>query len=307
MFFKNLTVYRLPAHWSMTADQIEEALQAHTFAPCESLESMSVGWTLPVPAMDDRLVYRQDGQMLISLAIQKKLLPASVVAQAVRERAAEVEHQQGFKPGRRQMKEIKEGVIDELLPRAFAPIVCVSAWIDPVHGWLVIDTGSVGRADTMLKLLFKSIDKLPLESVHVAQAPASAMTQWCLDDEVPRNFTVDQAAELEARTEGKPAVVYKRHTLEADDLRRHIEAGKQVKKLAMTWADRISFVMTESLTIKKVVPLDVLKEQANSGNAENDFDRFQSDFALMTGELNKMLGDLLLAFGGEAPREAQAA
>jgi recombination associated protein RdgC len=70
----------------------------------------------------------------------------------------------------------------------------------------------------------------------------------------------------------------------------------------MTWADRISFVLTESLTIKRVAPLDVIKESADV-TAQNDDERFDSDVMLMTGELSKMLGDLVAALGGEIEKK----
>lgn len=71
----------------------------------------------------------------------------------------------------------------------------------------------------------------------------------------------------------------------------------------MTWADRISFVLSESLTIKRVAPLDVLKEDSDV-STKNDEERFEADFVLMTGELGKMIADLVAALGGEI-REGQ--
>ncbi len=37
-------------------------------------------------------------------------------------------------------------------------------------------------------------------------------------------------------------------------VRRHIQSGKQCTRLAMTWADRVSFVLTESLDVKRIAP-----------------------------------------------------
>ncbi|MDC6301966.1 recombination-associated protein RdgC [Ralstonia solanacearum] len=71
-----------------------------------------------------------------------------------------------------------------------------------------------------------------------------------------------------------------------------------IMRLAMTWDDRISFVLTPSLTIKRVTPLDVIKEAENP-TAQNDDERFDSDVALMTGELGRMLTDLVEILGGD--------
>ena len=86
--------------------------------------------------------------------------------------------------------------------------------------------------------------------------------------------------------------------LEPEDVRRHIAGGKQCTRLAMTWADRISFVLTESMAVKGIKPLDVLKE--SDASTANDDERFETDFTLMTGELNKLMIDLVAALGGES-------
>ena len=66
----------------------------------------------------------------------------------------------------------------------------------------------------------------------------------------------------------------------------------------MTCNDRVSFVLTESLTIKGVAPLDVIKEQAGASASDED-ERFDGDFTMMAGELANMLSDLTEALGGE--------
>jgi recombination associated protein RdgC len=300
MWFKNLQVYRLPAPWAITAAQLEADLAPHAFQPCTSLDMQTQGWVSP--RENGELVYSLNKQILLLLGTEKKLLPTTVINQVTKIKAAEIEEQQGFKPGRKQMKEIKEDVTDELLPRAFSIWRQTWVWIDPVNGWLVVDAGSPAKADEVIKLLIKSIDKLPMEALHVAQSPVAAMTEWLTADEAPGGFTVDQDTELRSSNEGKATVRYVRHTLEAEDVRRHIAAGKQCTRLAMTWADRISFVLTESLTIKRVTPLDVIKESADV-TAQNDDERFDSDVMLMTGELSKMLGDLVAALGGEIEKK----
>jgi recombination associated protein RdgC len=218
---------------------------------------------------------------------------------------ADLEEQQGFKPGRKQMKELKEQVADELLPRAFSVQRGTRVWIDPVNGWLVVDAANPAKADEVFKLLLKSLESLPFASLRTERSPLSAMTDWLAADEAPGDFTDDQDTELRTSGESKATVRYVRHTLEADELRRHIAAGKQCTRLAMTWIDRVSFVLTESLAIKRVAPLDVLKENADA-TMQNEDERFDTDFALMTGELAKVIADMVQALGGEEQQKKAA-
>ncbi|HEY0844506.1 MAG TPA: recombination-associated protein RdgC [Noviherbaspirillum sp.] len=303
MWFKNLQIYRLTAPWTMSSEQLEASLAPQTFAPCGNLDMQTQGWVSPRD--NGMLVHTVNRQMLLQLGTEKKLLPSTVINQVTKARAAEIEEQQGFKPGRKQMKELKEQVTDELLPRAFSIQRSTRVWIDPVNGWLVVDAASPAKADEVFKLLLKSLESLPFASLRTERSPLSAMTDWLAADEAPSGFTVDQDTELRATGEGKATVRYVRHTIEADDVRRHIAAGKQCTRLAMTWADRVSFVLTETLAIKRVAPLDVLKENADS-TTQNEDERFDTDFALMTGELAKLIADLVEALGGEEQQKKAA-
>lgn len=296
MFFKNAQLYRLPAPWAYTAEQLEAALEPQAFVPSSSNELLRQGWESPRGT--DQLVHAVNRQFLLKLTTEKKLLPTSVINQVAKERAAELEEAQGFAPGKKAMKELKERVADELLPRAFAIRRSTHVWIDPVNGWLCVDTPSAAAADDVIKLLLKAVDRMPLESLRVARSPTAVMTAWLETDEAPTGFTVDRDTVLQATGESRASVSYKKHTLEADDIRRHIAAGKQCTRLAMTWNDKISFVLTESLTIKSIAPLDVIKE--NEASTRNNDERFDNDFVLMAGELAKMLADIVEALGGEA-------
>jgi recombination associated protein RdgC len=294
--FKNATIYRLQTPWTMTAEQLATVLTQQAFAPCCSLELQSIGWASP--RTNDQLVHVVAGQWLLKLKTESKLLPASVINQVTKARAAEIEEQQGFAPGRKQMRELKENVTDDLLPRAFSNTKAMFVWIDPVNGWLVCDAATTARAEDALNLLIKAVDKFPLETLRTVISPVSAMTSWLLNDEAPINFTVDQDTELRSTGEGKATVRYIRHTLEADTMRHNIEAGKQCTRLALTWADKISFVLTEGLVIKRISVLDVLKEDVD-GSTKNDDERFDGDFMLMASELSKMFADVIDALGGE--------
>lgn len=302
MWFRNLIVYRLPAPWHISADELEGYLAQQAFKPLGSNEMDAQGW---VPARgDEKLVHVVNRQYLLKLKKEKKLLPASVINQVTKLRAAELEEQQGFPPGRKQTKELKEQVTEELLPRAFSIESSTSVWLDPVNGWLVTDAGAAGKAEEVLKLLIKAIPKFPLETLRTNSSPVAAMTDWLVSGEAPSGFSVDQEAELRSTAESRATVRYVRHTLEAEDVRRHVEAGKQSTKLAMTWADKVSFVLTENFVIKKVEPLDVLKED-NDIAGKNDDERFDGDFLLMTGELAKLLAALVDALGGEVKGQEQ--
>lgn len=295
MWFRNVQLYRLPEHWDMTADRLSEQLARLSFQPCGSQDLSSMGWA---PVTGEALVHGVGGQWLIALGVEQRLLPSSVVKQVCEDRAEEIEAQQGFKPGRKQMKELKEAVMQELLPRAFTRRRKAYAWIDPKNGWLAIDASSRSSAEPIVEALHKALDELPLKLLNTERGPSAAMTDWLAAGEAPDGFTIDQDCELRSLNDEASAVRYVRHSLEGEEIREHIAAGKQVSKLALTFEDRISFILTDKFEIKRVQPLETLNSKED-GDAKTREEQFDADFALMSLELGRLFPALLDALGGE--------
>jgi recombination associated protein RdgC len=307
--FKHLCAYRITSPWTLTADDLARQLEAQAFQPCGQLDMESSGWTAPIEG--GSLVHAVNRQLLLQLTTEAKILPASVINQHTKVRAAELEEQQGFKPGRKQMKEIKEikeQVTDELLPRALCKRTNLRIWIDPVNGWLVIDTSAANRADFVFKMLLKSLESLPFSAMRTDRSPMSAMTSWLETDEAPGEFTIDRDAELRAvADQSKGKLKYTNLTIEAEDIRRRIAMGMKCVQLAMTYADRISFVLTEGLILKRIHLLDILKEDAAKlvESEAGSVERFDADFMIMADEGNKLLTAVVEALGGiEQERKA---
>lgn len=296
MWFKNLRIYRLSAGWPANQESLEAALEKQAFRPGSTLDMQSLGWI--APRENGGLVHAVNGQYMISLRADKKLLPSSVINQVARAKAKDVEEQQGYKPGRKQMKEIKEQVTDELLPKAFSLYKDTRVWIDSRNHWLVIDAAAAAKSDEVLGMLAKVVDPFPVTPLYVEASPAAAMTDWLAGDEAPPGFSIDQDTELRSSSENRAAVRYVRQSIDIEDVRKHVQAGKQCTRLALTWNDRVSFVLTENLEVKRVNPLDVIKEGQDSGGRD-EAEKFDSDFTLMSGELSRLIDGLVAALGGE--------
>src|SRR5699024_5502729 len=144
------------------------------------------GWV--PPREDGSLVHVMDGQYLLCLRAEKKLLPATVINQFARRRAQDVEEQQGWRPGRKQMKEIKEQVTDELLPKAFSIHRDTLVWLDTRNHWLVIDAAAAAKADEVMSMLAHTLQPFPVMPLSLQQSPGSSMTNWLLADTPPGAF-----------------------------------------------------------------------------------------------------------------------
>jgi recombination associated protein RdgC len=300
MWFKNLVVYVLPSDLSLDADALGHQLSRSPLQACGGFDMESRGW-LP-PCGNDVFVHSVNRQWLMTLGVDQKLLPAAVIRQVAQERADKIATTQPCPVGRKQMRELKQQVLTELLPKAFTRRRTISVWIDPAGRRLVVDAASENKAEELVETLRKSMDNLPLKRLDSQHSPGAAMTSWLATGTAPGGFTIDQDLELRSGDDSKAMVRYVRHDLHGKEIQQHIAAGKRATRLGMTWNKRISFVLTEQLQIKRLVFLDILKNEAQMQSAsseDNAEEQFDVNFALMSGELAQLIADLTAALGAE--------
>ncbi|MDP2366965.1 recombination-associated protein RdgC [Rhodoferax sp.] len=293
--FKNVIVYRLGSDWSATVAQMEASLDSARFVECGPSQERSVGWIEPRGEAHGPLVEAVGGQWILKLMIEVKAVPSSVLNRKVKDQVDHIEATTGRKPGKKEKRDIKEDFKLSLLPMAFSKQAAVTVWIDPGAHLLVLDAGSQSKADEVLSALVKSIDGFAPTLVNTVTSPAVAMSEWLVSQEPPAGLSVDRECELKATDESKAVVRYARHPLDNDEVVAHVRGGKQASKLALTWDSRVSFMLTESLQIKKIAFLDVVMD----GVSDRKNEGFDADVALATGELRRLIPDLLAALGGE--------
>jgi len=289
MLFKNLFVYRLPAEWSWTAGDLEARLGAHLLRPCGHFDMLTRGWQ-PVTT-GGRLLHTVGQHHMLSLGTNQKLLPATIIRQAAEERAEAQATEQGFPVGRKQMRDIKAQIADELRARAFTRRSTTRAWIDSRSGWFVIDAAGAPRAESMLETLVATLDSFAPSPLEAARSPHVFMSSWLMQGDAPFRFAIDDDLELQAADETKSSIRYVRHALDGKDIRSHLATGKYPTRLGLTWNGRVSFVMTDKLCLKRIEFLEVGKDQTDAEDVDAA-EQFDIDFAVMAGELSALLTDL---------------
>lgn len=295
--FKNIIMYRIGPDWQVSPEQLEDKLQAGRFVECAASQEKSIGWTEPRGQANGLLLESVANQWILKLMVETRALPASVVNRKTQERVAQIEASSGRKPGKKETRDLKDDIRLELLPMAFTKQSSVLVWFDREARLLVIDAASQSRADEVVTLLVQTLPGLALSLVNTKVSPAAAMAEWLVSQEAPAGFTVDRECELKAVDESKAVVRYARHRLDMEEVRQHIAEGEMPTRLALTWSERVSFMLTEGLQLKKLAFLEGVFE-AGSSNKDDNFD---TDVAISTGELRKLLPDLVTALGGEMP------
>ncbi|MCQ8127463.1 recombination-associated protein RdgC [Methylomonas rivi] len=299
MWFKNLAIYRFTESFSLSPEDLEQKLRQHAFRPCGGHDEFSFGWTAPLGRTSDALVHANNGFMMICAKKEEKVIPASVINEMLQDKISEIEEREARKLAGKERTRIKDELIFDLLPRAFSFSKKTFAYIDSQGGWLVVDAASAKKAEDVLSQLRKCLGSLPVVPIGAAVKPAAVMTQWLLNHDAPKDILIEDECELRSLEDEGGIIRCKRHDLALPEIKNHLDSGKQVIKLAMSWADRLSFVLDESLAVKRLKFLDLVQEQATDIEALDDIEQFDADFSIMSAELAQFFPRLLELFNVE--------
>ena len=291
MWFNNAHTYTFTKPFSTPEADLDFALQEHVFRPCGSQDQQKQGWVAPIPGTD-AMVHSANNNILLCLKTQEKILPTSVVKEALDEKVQVIENERGQKVGKKEKQTLKEEIIQQLLPKAFTRNSRLYAYINVKDQVIVVNTSSANKAETFLAMLRQSLGSLPVLPMKPENDLVVNMTQWVKEDKLPSAFTFAQDIELKALDEEAAVAKLKNHDVTEEEVQLHISNGKFVHKLGLVWGEKAKFVLNEEGALKQVKFLDVVKEQTDDVPAEDQLAKFDADFALMAGELNQMLNDL---------------
>lgn len=294
--FKALTLYRLPRHAQPDAAKLEEQLSTLPFTPCGPTQPLSVGFVPPRGQAHAQLAESVRGHLILKLQFEQRLLPGSVVRERIDELADKIEQESGRKPGAKRRRELKDEAMLDLLPQAFTRQSALRVWIAPELELMALDTTTSARADAALSLLTKAVPGLAPQPLMTAESPATCMRAWLIDGMAPQGFGIGRDAELRSADVQNASVRYTRHGLEGQDVQLHLTEGKQVKKLALNWKDRLDFVLTDTLQLTRLKVDDGVFEQ--DGLQDSEQDPFDADMLLATSELSELLPALFEGLGG---------
>lgn len=306
--FKNALVYRYD-HWDAQAlPAIEARLQATRFVECSPSQPESAGWVAPRGEKHAALIESVGRQLVLQLCTETRAVPGSALKPRLEEMLDQIERETGRRPKGKRVREMKEEIVHELLPRAFPKQSNTLVWLDAQAQTLLVGATSAKKADALVTRLHELLGGgLSLRQVQTQLAPATAMGAWLTEKEAPAGFSIDRECELKQPDSEKAAVRYARHALEIDEIAEHIRQGKLPTQLALTWRGRVSFVLTETGALKKIKLLDGVLEGPGRDAQAGEEGGFDADVVITTGELRQLVPDLIEALGGLLVRDAAAA
>lgn len=286
--FRNLTLFQLPDNAIPTHQQLTDALDGARLRAPGPLELATQGFVSPYGRGSDVLTHGVGGHTLLTLGNESRILPSQVVGDALAEKLDKLEAERGRRPGGKERARLKDEVLTDLMPRAFIKSGRTDAWLDHTTGWLTIDTASKKNGEAVVHGLREALGSFPATPIAAQASARLILTAWMTGDALPDDFTLGDECELRDPGDDGAIVRCRRQDLSADEIREHINAGKQVAQLGVAYDGRLMFVLGEDLTLRKLRFSDVVNEQLGDIGGEDAIAELDARFALMTGEVERL-------------------
>ena len=300
MWFKNLLTYRLTQEVPFEPEALEAALASKPARPCASQELTTYGFVAPFGKGEDAPLVHVSGEyLLIAARKEERILPSSVVNDAVKEKVEEIETEQMRKVYKKERDQIKDEIIQAFLPRAFIRRSMIFAAIAPRLGVILVNSASAKRAEDLLSTLREVMGSLPVRPATVKVAPVATMTDWVKSQQAAEGFHVLDECELRDTAEDGGIVRCKRQDLTGEEIQLHLSTGKVVTQLALAWQDKLSFMLDDKMVIKRLKFEELLQEQAEQDGGDEAAQQFDASFQLMMMTFAEFLPVLFEALGGE--------
>ena len=300
MWFKNLLTYRLTQEVPFEPEALEAALASKPARPCASQELTTYGFVAPFGKGEDAPLVHVSGEfLLIAARKEERILPSSVVNDAVKEKVEEIETEQMRKVYKKERDQIKDEIIQAFLPRAFIRRSMIFAAIAPRLGVILVNSASAKRAEDLLSTLREVMGSLPVRPATVKIAPTATMTDWVKSQQTAEGFYVLDECELRDTAEDGGIVRCKRQDLTGEEIQLHLSTGKVVTQLALAWQDKLSFILDDKMVIKRLKFEELLQEQAEQDGGDEAAQQFDASFQLMMMTFAEFLPVLFEALGGE--------
>lgn len=298
MFPKNALIYRFTQRIFLQAGALEEAMDAKRHREPATQELTTYGFIPPFDLGEHSpLVQSVDGFLLIAAKKSERNLPGPVVRDALKKKVDAIEAEQMRKVYKKERDQLKDDIVQALLPQAFLRHKTTYAMI--FDDMIVVDAASASQAEDLLSTLRECVGSLPVRPLSVKVAPTASMTDWVKTQQAAPDFFILDECELRDTSEDGGIVRCKRQDLTGEETQLHLSAGKLVTKLAMAWQDKLSFVLDDQLRIKRLRWEDLLQDQATKDGGDDRAGQLVASLAIAGGTLEKFIPVLIDALGGE--------
>lgn len=295
MFARNLTMFRFPTTVDFLA--VDTLLPNVRLRPVGPLEMASRGFISPFGIEEQEVLSHSTGAFLwLTVGGEEKILPGAVVNNELAKKIAEIEEREGRRPGGRERKRMKDDLLHELLPKAFVKASRTDVFLDTQRGIAFVDSSSRRTGENVMSDIRGLLGSFPAMPLNAEVAPRSVLTGWIAGEALPPGLSLGEEAELKDPCAGGAVAKVQHQELASDEISKHLDAGKQVTKLALVLEDSVSFVLGDDLVVRKLKFLDGALDRLDDSDTDGRRAELDARFALQAGELGRLFDTLAAAF-----------
>lgn len=287
--FKNIISYTMNSTLNITEEDLRKNLPVFKFEPCKSNEFSKVGFIPHIKGYDE-IFYSANGQFLLTVYKEEKMLPTPVINQFLADKIEKFEENNNRKPKKAEKDRLKDEVIMDLLPKAFSKYAKTIIWIDTKNKLINVEAGSAKKAEDALAMLRKALGSLPVTPLTPEENPSIIMTEWVKSGVAPEGLLIGEEVELKSSIDNG-IVTSKNQEIPNEEILKHIESNKFVSKLTFSFEKNTNFLLTEDLMFKRIKFTDVIQENIakNLGEDPDAASKFDAEFCIYTEEVSKLI------------------
>lgn len=293
MWFKQVQVFQLSTRFKHQPSDMHHRLEAFAFQPCLPSLPCSMGWVSPLDEDDAPLTRGMNGCYMITLQIEDKILPATVVNQALKDKVKQIEANEARKVRQKEKLGYKDELVHTLLTRAFTKLTTIQAYIDTRNHWLVLNSISPAKTELFISMFQKAFGEC-MEEVELIK-PSALLTHWLKTQDYPQEFSIGKACVLQDPEQQSRIVRCQQQDLFTSGVQSIFKEGFDVIQMELCWQDRIKFVLADDFSLRSVtLAEDDINEMKETYESKQE--RFDADLILMSESYTGMFKDLFAIF-----------
>ena len=292
---RNFRLYRLQGTWPESEDKACEALKQYAFVECDRFSRKSAGFEQSVEQVADSYCRRISGVDFIKLRFQTKLLPDSVVSEALEERVGEFSSRTGYLPTNGERKSLKDETISKLLPQAMTKSKRLLGVICRKRGLLILGSVVEGENEVFLEKLNVAVPGLLPRLIEFKEPLESFMKKIILDESI-HPFRVGRECKLREIGATNSTISWFDRNLKESHVKESLLEGLTIDRVEVRHHQNLTLVIDRKYGFLKCKLLG--ETDAVSADSPDSPEKIDGDFALIGPSLMAFFDDFSAQLGG---------
>lgn len=264
---------------STTADiqtALEKALLEFKHTDCTAEQHVSIGFCNPFDPFSDSLTHCVSDFIAIGVKRQVKKVPADHIKSEVNKAKKLFEAENGSPMKTKQVNEIKEALINSLLPHIIPSSSVTLMVLDVAKSRVMVAASTGSKAEDGLSLLRKAIGSLPIVQMFDPISTQNLLQSWGKGKDIPDTISVGHAIKFSCMSEEKAVANFANVMISSPEIQEHFNDKLCVQLELVKLGDApVTFTLKDSCVIT-----GIRADLNTDNNSENEDKKSELDSML---------------------------